>query len=68
LQYIGYPIVGDEKYGIRKTLNTKGQMLHAYKLCFLLPKNKKEKVVEIDLPEQFKELLIQIEKDDESEY
>jgi len=68
LQYIGYPIVGDEKYGLRKTLSTNGQMLHAYKLCFLLPKSKKEKVIEIDLPEQFKELLIQIEKDDEREY
>jgi len=64
MQYIGYPIVGDEKYGLRKTLKTDGQMLHAYKLCFVLPSSRQEKTIEVALPEQFEELLRQIEKEE----
>ena len=30
MQYIGHPVVGDEKYSYRKTMQTNGQLLHAH--------------------------------------
>ncbi len=68
LQYIKHPLVGDEKYGFRKTLTTQGQMLQAYKLVFFLPKNKQEKTIEIPLTTEFTALLEKLEKENESGY
>lgn len=37
LEYIKHPIVGDNTYSYKNTLDTKGQMLHAYHLKFKHP-------------------------------
>ena len=55
---IGHPIVGDKTYG-RKNDFISLMMLHAYKLVFIHPGNKKEIKLEIKMPERFKEFLIQ---------
>ena len=34
MKYIGYPLVGDPKYGPKKTLEFNGQVLHAGTLGF----------------------------------
>lgn len=66
-EYIKHPLVGDPKYFSRKNAGGEGQYLHAYKLGFVhprtgeyleftapLPKNFKEKLVEVNLPYEFK--------------
>ncbi|MCK4259119.1 MAG: RluA family pseudouridine synthase [Halanaerobiales bacterium] len=35
--YLGFPVVGDEKYGYREQLPVKRQMLHAYQLSIFHP-------------------------------
>lgn len=35
--YLGYPVVGDDKYGFRETLPVQRQMLHAYQLTVYHP-------------------------------
>ena len=57
MQYIGYPVVGDEKYSFRKTMKTNGQLLHAHQLTFLHPRTNEQITVEAPLPEQFQEIL-----------
>jgi len=64
MQYIGYPLVGDPKYGQKKTLATKGQLLHAYKLSFISPKSKEEIEIEAELPSEFAEILVELEKEE----
>lgn len=36
-QYIKHPVVGDKTYGYKKTLETEGQCLHAFRLSFTHP-------------------------------
>lgn len=38
MKYIGYPLAGDPKYGPRKTVDFKGQLLHAGVLGFDHPR------------------------------
>ena len=64
LQYIGYPLVGDLKYGRKKTRTEGGQMLHAYKLSFIVPKSKEVKEIETELPKEFAEVLAELEKEE----
>lgn len=40
--YLGFPVVGDDKYGRRETLDVKRQMLHAYQLTINHPVNGEE--------------------------
>jgi 23S rRNA pseudouridine1911/1915/1917 synthase len=54
MNYIGYPIVGDPKYGIKKTDTTYGQFLHAKTLGFIHPKTKEYMEFDSELPEYFK--------------
>ena len=56
-QYIDHPIVGDPKYGRRKTLNTGGQLLHAFRLQFLHPITKEKIKCESEAPQVFKSTL-----------
>ncbi len=49
---IGHPIVGDKKYG-SKVNPIKRLGLHAYKLVFIHPTNKKKMEFETDLPDRF---------------
>ncbi|GAA3718521.1 RluA family pseudouridine synthase [Salinicoccus jeotgali] len=57
MKYIGYPLVGDPKYGPRKTLNTDGQMLHAGTLGFIHPTNGEYMEFSDSLPEPFEDVL-----------
>lgn len=62
MKYIGFPIVGDPKYGPRKTLNTAGQALHARALGFTHPTTKEWMEYAADAPAYFYETLAYIEK------
>ncbi|MFD1849127.1 RluA family pseudouridine synthase [Oceanobacillus bengalensis] len=62
MRYIGYPLVGDPKYGPRKTLDTNGQSLHAKVLGFTHPKKKEWMEFEREAPAYFYETLEYIKK------
>lgn len=64
MKYIGYPIVGDPKYGQRKTLDINGQALHAKGLGFTHPTTNEWMQFEVEAPTPFQEILLQIEKMD----
>lgn len=55
LNYIDYPVAGDESYGPRKTLKGEGQFLHARSIGFIHPRTGEEMYFEAELPEVFKE-------------
>jgi 23S rRNA pseudouridine1911/1915/1917 synthase len=61
LKYIGFPLVGDPKYGTRKTDTTHGQFLHARVLGFDHPITGEYMEFEAELPAYFKEYLENIE-------
>ncbi|KFZ26393.1 MAG: Ribosomal large subunit pseudouridine synthase D [Candidatus Izimaplasma bacterium HR2] len=61
LKYIGYPLVGDPKYGTRKTDTTHGQFLHARVLGFDHPITSEYMEFEAELPKYFKEYLDNVE-------
>jgi len=61
LKYIGFPLVGDPKYGTRKTDTTHGQFLHARVLGFNHPVTGEYMEFEADIPAYFKEYLENIE-------
>jgi len=61
LKYIGFPLVGDPKYGTRKTDTTHGQFLHARVLGFNHPITGEYMEFEADLPAYFKEYLENLE-------
>ncbi len=62
MKYIGYPIVGDPKYGQRKTIDVDGQALHAYHLQFEHPITKEPLEFEAPLPTKFAKVLENIRK------
>lgn len=53
LKYIGYPVVGDNQYGLRKDPYKKGQLLHAKTLGFMHPRNKDYLEFNSELPDEF---------------
>jgi len=57
MQYIKFPIVGDPKYGLRKTDITNGQFLHAKTLGFVHPQTGEYMEFETELPKYFKDFL-----------
>ncbi|MGM0902069.1 RluA family pseudouridine synthase [Mesobacillus maritimus] len=57
MKYIGYPLVGDPKYGPRKTLDLGGQALHAGILGFEHPRTGQYLEFEAPLPDYFENLL-----------
>lgn len=57
MNYIGFPLAGDPKYGPKKTLEFDGQVLHAGVLGFEHPVTKEYLEFEAPLPEDFKQLL-----------
>lgn len=61
MRYIGYPLVGDPKYGPRKTYATDGQVLHASVLSFVHPRTKKELSFKVNPPAYFQQLLSTLE-------
>jgi len=65
LKYIGYPVVGDEKYAGRKTARTDRrwcprQFLHASYLSFIHPKTGKKVIVSSKLPSDLQEIIMSI--------
>ncbi|MDX8360021.1 RluA family pseudouridine synthase [Cytobacillus sp. IB215316] len=62
MKYIGYPLVGDPKYGPKKTLKTNGQVLHAAILGFDHPRTNKYMEFEAPLPSEFVTVLNEIKK------
>lgn len=63
MNYIGYPLVGDPKYGPKKTIDFNGQVLHAGVLGFTHPKTKQLLQFEVQPPEDFLTLLDQLRKE-----
>jgi len=66
LSYMGYPVLGDDKYGRKKpkkNFNVDRQLLHAYKLGFNHPRTNKWLELKAELPEDFVKILgILVEK------
>jgi len=57
MNYIGYPLVGDPKYGPKKTIDFGGQVLHAGILGFNHPTSGEYLEFEAPLPADYKQLL-----------
>lgn len=64
MKYIGFPLVGDPKYGPKKTLNMGGQALHAGIIGFEHPVTQEYIEKSTPLPEDFEQLLADIRKSD----
>lgn len=63
MKYIQHPIIGDEKYGKKCSFkDTKGQVLHAYKLKLIHPTKGIEMEFMAELPTYFCEILAYLEK------
>ncbi len=63
MAYIKHPVAADKKYGPRKSLDCSGQLLHAYELTFEHPVTKERITVSCDLPDDFKNILNELRKD-----
>lgn len=57
MKYIGFPIVGDPKYGRKKSIQEDGQALHACELGFNHPRTKEWMNFELDPPQSFNNYL-----------
>ncbi|PIC65693.1 RluA family pseudouridine synthase [Sporosarcina sp. P13] len=57
MKYISYPLVGDPKYGPRKTIDFGGQVLHAGTVGFQHPVSDEYMEFIASLPENYKQLL-----------
>ena len=63
---IGFPIVGDFVYSNGKNpFGVVGQMLHSYKLEFVHPVSGKKMKLEAEIPEYFKNVLAELDKEDD---
>ena len=60
MKYIGFSLVGDPKYGPRKTLEINGQALHAAILGFIHPATEEYLEFEAPLPADYEQLLVKI--------
>lgn len=64
MKYIGYPLVGDPKYGPKKTLDIGGQALHAAIIGFEHPVTHEYIEKSTALPEDFEQLLSELRRSD----
>ncbi|PSL24841.1 ribosomal large subunit pseudouridine synthase D [Planomicrobium soli] len=64
MKYIGFPLVGDPKYGPKKTMEVGGQALHAEVIGFNHPRTGEYMEFSAEPPEEFAELLESIRKKD----
>lgn len=62
MKYIGYPLVGDPKYGPKKTFDINGQALHAGILGFIHPRTGEYLEFEAPIPQIFADLLDELRK------
>lgn len=58
MAHLGHPVVGDSVYGPRKVaFGLNGQLLHAWRLCFLHPITQEISQFTADVPPQFRHIL-----------
>ncbi|WP_194745975.1 RluA family pseudouridine synthase [Staphylococcus chromogenes] len=62
MKYIGYPLVGDPKYGPKKTMDIGGQALHAGLIGFTHPRTGEYIERTAPLPEEFEKLIEDIRR------
>jgi 23S rRNA pseudouridine1911/1915/1917 synthase len=62
MKYIGYPLVGDPKYGPKKPITDDGQALHAAVLGFNHPRTNEYLEFEAPLPKEFTDLMEVLKK------
>jgi 23S rRNA pseudouridine1911/1915/1917 synthase len=62
MQYIGYPIVGDPKYGQRRTMDVGGQLLHAGVIGFTHPVSGERLEFSASLPDEFEAVLEELRR------
>lgn len=62
MQYIGYPIVGDPKYGQRRTMDVGGQLLHAGVIGFTHPVSGERLEFSAGLPDEFEAVLEELRR------
>ena len=62
MKYIGYPIIGDPIYGLKREIVPTGQFLHAKHLEFKHPESGKLMVFDQDVPEYFNEKIEELRK------
>jgi len=63
MNYIGYPLVGDPKYGPKKTIDFGGQVLHAGVLGFVHPVTEEYLEFEVPLPDDYTALLEELRQE-----
>ncbi|MBB5184786.1 23S rRNA pseudouridine1911/1915/1917 synthase [Faecalicoccus acidiformans] len=63
MQYIGHPVVGDPKYGYRKTMDTQGQLLHAARIEFIHPSTREKITLDAPLDPIFAKVIEQLDKE-----
>ncbi len=64
MKYIGFPLVGDPKYGPKKTMDIGGQALHAEVIGFIHPKTDEYMEFSAEPPAEFAELLESLREKD----
>lgn len=63
MAYIGFPIVGDTVYGLRKPVKgLTGQCLHAQSIAFIHPKTQEQLSFSSELPQYFEDFLKTLNK------
>ncbi|MDS9470515.1 RluA family pseudouridine synthase [Sporosarcina pasteurii] len=60
MEYIGHPLVGDPKYGLKNTIPFGGQVLHAGTLGFTHPRTNEYVEFTVEPPEDFQTLLNEV--------
>lgn len=65
MQYIEHPIAGDPKYGLRKTIQANGQLLHACALEFVHPTTHEKMHFEVPLEPTFEKVLNELREEEE---
>lgn len=60
MNYIGFPLAGDPKYGPKKTIDFGGQVLHAGVIGFVHPVTKEYLEFSSPIPEDFEALLTEL--------
>lgn len=65
LAYIGYPIYNDPIYGRKKNTNAFGQFLHSKSIHLIEPKTNRELSFQVEPPQEFKNYLIELHKNEE---
>lgn len=62
-KHLGHPVVGDKTYGFNKNYKgVEGQLLHAYKIKFFEPTTKEEIMLQVELPDYFKNFIKNLKK------